>query len=834
MKSNIKILIVFLVFNCSFLIQNYAQVGINTDGSNADASAMMDIKSTDKGVLLPRMTTVQRTNISSASSVATGLLVYDTDLKSLVFFDGIRWIVIRSQLADIDYDTRVWAEKTTDDDLIQFDLNGSTRFKMGFGGTDKYRLAFEEDDNIFIGEQTALNSRYTERSVLIGKNAGYDALAVQQKQHEGTIAIGNNTLRDKADDFSIIIGHEASSQSASSYGNNEQIIIGYQAGYNQASGTRNNIIGSQAMGGSGSNGNDINAIGYQAGYHALGNDHNLFGFQAGYNCNSSSNDNNLFGHQAGYNITTGDYNLIFGYQSGYSMTSGRGNILMGRMAGHSITDNDYNVIIGHEAGKNYNGEKSVFIGYQAGYNETNSNRLYIENSSSSSPLIYGEFDNNYLQINGTLDIQGQYAFHSSGSSAGIMTTNGNGTATVSAVNTGQSINLNTGNNLLSLSNGGSVSLANYKQTLSLSGANILSLSNGGNIDLSPFKQTLTYSNGMLGLVGQSPISIPTAADHLGNHTASQNINTNGHWISNDGGNEGIFISTSGTVGIGTNAPGGTSLYVSGSASANFGGLGSYGRLREANGCSTSSTNSRTTSIYALSGVSASIIYAISDARTKNIIGLSDNQTDLETLLDIEVTDYTHIDTLQNGRASQKKVIAQQVAKIFPQAVDTANTEAIPNIMKMATIENGWVSFNYELGTPLTRLDRVITNYELKEGDKVKIIFDENEEIVEVLEVKENAFRVKQPITNSSHEALPSNHQSPVTIFVYGTIVNNFHIVDYDALKTLNISATQALVKHNQQLVRQQAALEAKVEVLKQQAVKLEELEARILKLKVER
>lgn len=62
-----------------------AQVGINSTGSNADASAMLDVKSTTKGVLIPRMTSTQRTTISSP---ATGLLVYDTSTDSFWFHDG--------------------------------------------------------------------------------------------------------------------------------------------------------------------------------------------------------------------------------------------------------------------------------------------------------------------------------------------------------------------------------------------------------------------------------------------------------------------------------------------------------------------------------------------------------------------------------------------------------------------------------------------------------------------------------------------------------------------------------------------------------------------------
>ncbi|MGB0368570.1 MAG: tail fiber domain-containing protein [Flavobacteriales bacterium] len=44
------------------------------------------------------------------------------------------------------------------------------------------------------------------------------------------------------------------------------------------------------------------------------------------------------------------------------------------------------------------------MGRQAGHNEAGSNRLYIENSNSSAPLIYGEFDNEIVGINGSLGV----------------------------------------------------------------------------------------------------------------------------------------------------------------------------------------------------------------------------------------------------------------------------------------------------------------------------------------------------------------------------------------------------------------------------------------------
>ena len=61
-------------------------VGINNTAP--DASALLDVVSTTKGVLIPRMTTTQRNNISSP---ATGLQVYNTSLNKLNYYNGSAW-----------------------------------------------------------------------------------------------------------------------------------------------------------------------------------------------------------------------------------------------------------------------------------------------------------------------------------------------------------------------------------------------------------------------------------------------------------------------------------------------------------------------------------------------------------------------------------------------------------------------------------------------------------------------------------------------------------------------------------------------------------------------
>ncbi len=81
----------FLIFNFSlFTFHSFSQgVAINATGSvNANASAMLDIASTTKGVLIPRMSDVNRNAIPSP---ATGLLIYNTTTNKLNYYKNTGW-----------------------------------------------------------------------------------------------------------------------------------------------------------------------------------------------------------------------------------------------------------------------------------------------------------------------------------------------------------------------------------------------------------------------------------------------------------------------------------------------------------------------------------------------------------------------------------------------------------------------------------------------------------------------------------------------------------------------------------------------------------------------
>lgn len=86
MKRVILVAKFLLLSSTITLAQN---VSINNTGASANASAMLDVSSNTKGVLLPRMTSVGRKNIVNP---AMGLLVFDSAENTLYMFDGHHWL----------------------------------------------------------------------------------------------------------------------------------------------------------------------------------------------------------------------------------------------------------------------------------------------------------------------------------------------------------------------------------------------------------------------------------------------------------------------------------------------------------------------------------------------------------------------------------------------------------------------------------------------------------------------------------------------------------------------------------------------------------------------
>jgi len=286
------------------------------------------------------------------------------------------------------------------------------------------------------------------------------------------------------------------------------------------------------------------------------------------------------------------------------------------------------------------------------------------------------------------------------------------------------------------------------------------------------------SGGLLALKGPSPQIDFIDSD---NNDWSIHVNSNKmYFIREPWSFTDLVLDGAGHVGIGTDNPTQAKLVVLGSAALPLNG---YGYLNRHGASATNTTFTSPYSIFADQRIAASEFNAHSDARIKNVQSRSDSATDLQTLLGIEITDYLYKDVIGKGDASHKKVIAQQVERVFPQAVNK-HTDVIPDIYQQAALVDGWV----ELAT------------DLKQGERVRLISDKTEGVHEVLEVGKDKFRT---------DFKPEGD----TVFVFGREVNDFGNVDYDAISMLNVSATQQLKKEMDALKAENAALNARLEAL---------------------
>jgi hypothetical protein len=263
----------------------------------------------------------------------------------------------------------------------------------------------------------------------------------------------------------------------------------------------------------------------------------------------------------------------------------------------------------------------------------------------------------------------------------------------------------------------------------------------------------------------------------------------------------LALTPSGLVGVGTSTPSLAQLEVRGNAVNNN--ISTYGYInRDGAGNIVGFSGVVPFSIYTDGRIAAPELNAFSDARIKNIKGPTDSAQDLQTLLGIQITDYTMVDTVANGNRPHKKVIAQQVEKVFPEAVSSF-TNVVPDIYTKSDAQAGWI--------PLTKQ----LNPALKIGDQVRLITEKNTALHEVTEVNAYGFRVKDAVDGP--------------VFVYGRQVGDFRTVDYSAISMLNVSATQELYRELQdkdaKIQELQAQLNQVTAQEQSQAARLDKLES---------
>lgn len=124
----------FVVLLSLHALNSHAQIGINTNTPNS--SAQLDITSTDRGLLIPRMTATQRGNIASP---ATGLLVYQTDGTAGFYYNAgtsvaPNWVFLATDASTVKLAPSAQQQVTTSNSLIKLKLDGGAG-TLGTSGT---------------------------------------------------------------------------------------------------------------------------------------------------------------------------------------------------------------------------------------------------------------------------------------------------------------------------------------------------------------------------------------------------------------------------------------------------------------------------------------------------------------------------------------------------------------------------------------------------------------------------------------------------------------------------------------------------------------------------
>src|SRR3990167_5731255 len=123
--------------------------------------------------------------------------------------------------------------------------------------------------------------------------------------------------------------------------------------------------------------------------HGFGTNNVFVGDNAGNFTLSGANLNVGVGTATLKNLTTGDFNIAVGYLAGTNMTTGSSNVSVGYRSANGVTT----------------GSRNILIGFSAGELAGNvSDKLYIEPTISTTPLIGGDFAADSVDINGTLNV----------------------------------------------------------------------------------------------------------------------------------------------------------------------------------------------------------------------------------------------------------------------------------------------------------------------------------------------------------------------------------------------------------------------------------------------
>ena len=286
-------------------------------------------------------------------------------------------------------------------------------------GKDALRMNNFYDDNTAVGSGAMYNND-APNNTAVGREALYNNI-----YSSGMTAIGHRSMYYQAYPstgpiwgvYHTAIGYESLMGSPvlsenSGFGNT---AVGYNAARNTSAGSYNVAMGQGALSGN-TTGNRNVALGHgAAGWNVAGSGTVAIGDSALGFTNNTTTAFTSYNTAIGYwalrgSFTaannTGTLNTGVGGQALVLNTSGLQNSGFGVNALYSNSTGSYNTGIGlGTLFTNSTGSGNVAVGINAGYSETGSNKLYIDNSGTTAPLIYGDFSTDLLRANGNLRIK---------------------------------------------------------------------------------------------------------------------------------------------------------------------------------------------------------------------------------------------------------------------------------------------------------------------------------------------------------------------------------------------------------------------------------------------
>jgi len=357
-----KLLLFLLVFAGLRFIKADAQVAISSTAATPDPSAMLDVKSSTKGMLIPRTSSSSRIAIINP---AKGLMIYDTTTNSFWFHNGNAWMEITTGNAG-------WSltgnSGTTSSDFIGTTDNQSLNFRVHNLPAGKLD---ETHANTFWGVSAGALTINGQNTAM-----GYFAL---RSNTVGTnnVAIGNKALYVYNGSFNTAIGDSAMANTVSTFGDNHNTAAGASSLTSNTWGYYNTATGAGSL---------------------FSNTTGIFNTATGFNAlykNTAGQYNTANGCNALF-FNTGSDNTATGADALYSNTTGNDNTSQGYSALFANTTGDENTALGSGAmKKNKTGQSNTVIGFNALYSDTMSqnntaqgaNALFTNNGGSFNTAI---------------------------------------------------------------------------------------------------------------------------------------------------------------------------------------------------------------------------------------------------------------------------------------------------------------------------------------------------------------------------------------------------------------------------------------------------------------